>query len=69
MNMTASNLCGCVRSLTGKCAGWYALTEEKYLERTKFFLAKQAVKSERSNAEVIEVCNADIILIEKDFLG
>jgi hypothetical protein len=48
--MTAGNLCGCGRSLTGKCAGWHALTEEKYLERKKFFLAKQAEKSEDNSS-------------------
>ena len=26
------NKCGCGRSPTGKCVGWHALTEEKYLE-------------------------------------
>ena len=26
------NFCSCGRSPTGKCVGWHALTEEKYLE-------------------------------------
>ncbi|MDC1172483.1 hypothetical protein OAU04_05900 [Alphaproteobacteria bacterium] len=43
--MTTTNMCGCGRSLTGKCAGWHALTEEKYLERKASYLAKQAEKS------------------------
>jgi hypothetical protein len=51
MNMTTTNMCGCGRSLTGKCVGWHALTEEKYLERKASYLAKQAEKSKDNSIQ------------------
>ena len=51
MNMTTTNMCGCGRSLTGKCVGWHALTEEKYLERKASYLAKQAEESKDNSIQ------------------
>ena len=40
--MTEANVCGCGRSLTGKCVGWHALSEEKYLEKKAAYETRQA---------------------------
>ena len=34
--MTEENKCGCVRSPTGKCIGWHALSEEDFTKKEAY---------------------------------